>query len=423
MAYNYDHTRQRQQRRRSRQQHDQARKKKRLHHMGIGMSVAGIVAAILCGILLIAIQVSRQSPAPTAPVQAGPGSGETVIKLSFGGEMNITDRTVAAGLYDDNYDYSVMFRDVAPLFAGADAAIANFEGSLCGGPYGTAGTRAPQALAQALNNAGVDMLQVANSCSLNNGLLGMRQTVDAVRKAGMTPLGAFSSVADAQSSKNFHLFDIRGVKVAFVAFTKGVGNLSVPSGNEQSINLLYKDYTSTYQEVDTEGITTVLQNIEKEQPDVTIALLHWGSEYSSQISPTQTQIVKLMQKEGVDAIIGTHSHYVQTAEFDRSKGTVVAYSLGDLLGDADKPGTNYSMVLDLEITKDHANNETKITGMDYTPLYIATPENDGVPRIEILRIDAAMDYYEANGVGRVSEETYKAMKSAKGKVDSRIIKK
>lgn len=420
MAYNHDHTRQRQQRRRSRQQYDQARKKKRLQHMGIGMSVAGIVAAILCGILLITIQVSRQSPAPTVPVQAGPGSGETVIKLSFAGDLNITDRTVAAGLYGNNYDYSAMFRDVAPLFVGADAAIANFEGNLCGGPYGTAGTRAPQALAQALNNAGVDMLQVANSCSLNNGLLGMRQTVDAVRKAGMTPLGAFSSVADAQNSKNFHVFNIRGVKVAFVAFTKGVGNLSVPSGNEQSINLLYKDYTSTYQEVDTEGITAILQNIEKEQPDMTVALLHWGSEYSSQISPTQTQIVKLMQKEGVDAIIGTHSHYVQTAEFDRSKGTVVAYSLGDLLGDADKPGTNYSMVLDLEITKDHANNETKITGMDYTPIYIATPENDGVPRIEILRIDAAMDYYEANGVGRVSEETYNAMKSAKNKVASRV---
>ncbi len=423
MAYNHDHTRQRQQRRRSRQQFEQARKKKRLHHMGVGMSIAGIVAAIACGVLLILIQVSRQSPAPSVPVQIGPGSGKTVIRLSFGGDVNITDRTVAAGLYGENYDFSPVFRDIAPLFADADAAIANFEGNLCGSPYGTAGTRAPQPLVQALNNAGVDMLQVANSCSLNNGLLGMRQTIDAVRKAGMTPLGAFSSVEEAQNAKNFHLYNIRGIKVAFVAFTKGVGNLSVPAGNEQSINLLYKDYTSTYQEVDTEGISAVLQNIEKEKPDVTVALLHWGSEYSSQVSATQTQIVKLMQKEGVDAIIGTHSHYVQTTEFDRNKGTVVAYSLGDLLGDADKPGTNYSMILDLEITKDHANDETKITGMDCTPIYIATPENDGVPRIEILRIDAAMDYYEANGVGRVSEETYNAMKSAKNKVASRVTTK
>jgi len=194
----------------------------------------------------------------------------------------------------------------------------------------------------------------------------------------------------------------------------------MPAGSEKCVNLLYTDYTSTYQNVDTEGITKVLQDIQNEQPDITVAMLHWGSEYNSQVSASQTQIIELMQENGVDAIIGSHSHYVQTTTFNKESGTVVSYSLGDFLGDANKSGTNYSMILDLEITKNNNTGEAKITNLGYTPIYIATPENDGVAHTQLLRIDTAMAHYEANGIGRVSAETYSAMKSAKAKIESRI---
>ena len=89
-----------------------------------------------------------------------------------------------------------------------------------------------------------------------------------------------------------------------------------------------------------------------EKPDITIALLHWGSEYNDDISDTQKSIVNLMKKQGVDVILGTHPHTVQAIEYDELAGTLVAYSLGDFFGDASRGGTNYSIILDLEITKD-----------------------------------------------------------------------
>ena len=425
MAFDSEEIRKRQQRRRQEAQRRKEQQKLLRKRIIIGLIAAAVVLA-LCGLVILLLQHTAQ-PEPsdpsgsetTLPAQTQPTQPETVIDLAFGGDLNVTDKVVASGTAGDGYDYTDVFMDIVPLFAGADAAAVNFEGNLCGAPYGTENTRAPQALMEALSAAGVDMIQMANSCTVNNGLLGLSSTLDGIRAAGMEPLGAYATPEEFERSGGFTLRSIHGVKVAFVAFTKGVSSMGLPAGSEDCVNLLYKDYTSTYQEVDTEGITQVLEAVALEQPDVTIAMLHWGSEYNSQISDTQEQIVKLMQKNGVDAIIGTHSHYVQAVEYEKSAGTLVAYSLGDLYGDADRSGTNYSIVLNLQITKNNQTGEAKITGYDCTPIYTVTQQNDGVATTRILRIRDAIASFEANSIDKVSEETYNAMKSALSKIQSR----
>lgn len=274
---------------------------------------------------------------------------------------------------------------------------------------------------EALAAAGVDFIQMANSYSIYNGLSGLRQTLTGIRQAGMEPLGAYANNEEFEQNRGFTLRNINGVKVAFVSFTKGMEDgLRLPSGSEHCVNLLYKDYTSTYSDIDEEGITAVLRDVALEKPDVTVALLHWGSAYNGIVSESQKKIVKLMQQEGVDAIIGNHSHYVQELEYDPEKGTLVAYSLGDLLGDAKKNYTNASTILQLQITKDNATGETTISGYDHTPIYIATTQADGVPRTKLLRIRDAMAAYEANSIHKVSETTYNAMKTALSRIVARI---
>ena len=426
MAFDSEEIRKRQQRRRQEAQRRQERQRQLRKRIIIGLIAAAVILA-LCGLVILLLQHTAQ-PSPTEPsanettlpVQTQPTEPETVIHLAFGGDLNVTDKVVASGVSGDGYDYTDVFMDIVPLFAGVDAAALNFEGNLCGAPYGTQNARAPQALMEALSAAGVDMIQMANSCTINNGLLGLRSTLDGIRAAGMEPLGAYATPEEFEKSKGFTLRSIHGVKVAFVAFTKGVSSMGLPEGSEDCVNLLYTDYTSTYQKVDTEGITEILEAVELEKPDVTIAMLHWGSEYNGQISGTQEQIVKLMQKNGVDAIIGTHSHYVQTIDYDEATGALVAYSLGDFYGDADKNGTNYSIVLNLEITKNNLTGQTKITEYECTPIYTMTQEKDGVGTTRILRIRDAIASFEANSIDKVSEETYNAMKAALKKIEARV---
>lgn len=396
------------------------RRSRRRNRFWLGLLVA-VVALSICGISILLLQ-PKEEPTPTVPPTHAtadpnaPALPPSVITIAFGGDVNITDKVVAAGKFGSSFDYSALFRDIAPAFAGADAAIVNLEGNLYGPPYGSYSTSAPKELMSALSAAGVDFVQLANSCSLNNGLSGLRQTLSGVRDAGMEGLGTFASEEEFEQSRGFTLRQINGVKVAFVAFTKGMDGLALPAGSESLVNLLYTDYTSEYSRIDTEGITKILRDIELEKPDITIALLHWGSAYNSIVSDSQKKIVELMQKEGVDAIVGTHSHYVQDVEFDPAKNTFVAYSLGDLLGDGEKHNTNASTILQLQITKDHATGVTSITGYDHTPVFIDSSSNG----LRLLRIRNAMAAYEANSVHKISEETYNAMKTALSRISGRV---
>jgi len=398
--------------------------------MKIGLIVT-ICVAVLCGGVLIAANqgwltslFTPQAPSvvdpeqtETTPPETQPVTPDTVIHLMAAGDLNVTDRVIAAGQQGTGYDFSGAFRDVMPLFAQADLSMLNFEGNLSVEPYGSQSGSAPQALMEALRNMGVDLIQTANSRALNNGLLGLRQTITGIDAAGMQSVGTFADAAAFEKQEGFVIRQVQGIRIAFVAFTKGMDGRGLPEGSEHCVNLLYKDYNSTYQTVDTEGITKVLRAAREQKPDLVVALLHWGSEYNDQISSTQKKIITLMADEGVDAIIGTHSHYVQKMGFDPETGMFIAYSLGDFFGDGEKAGTNYSVLLDLEITKDGKTGKVRISGFDYTPVFLCEDKHGD---LHILRIREAMLAYESNNINKISKEVYSQMQYALGRIEARV---
>ena len=153
--------------------------------------VAGCLAMIALGLGLFFLvrrgenkkpEVSQQS---TQPTQAAPADG-TVIHLVAAGDVNVTDAIVASG--GSNYDYSNTFLDVAHLLAEGDLTVVNFEGNLCGAPYGDSRS-APQSFVEALDRCGVDLLQLANSYSIYQGISGLQATIQGVKNADMEPLG------------------------------------------------------------------------------------------------------------------------------------------------------------------------------------------------------------------------------------------
>lgn len=370
-----------------------------------------LVIAVVCvaAVLFFAIQMGDEKQ-PTVPN----GPDKTVIHLAAGGDLNITDDVVAAG---SNGSYQNAFLDVLHLLSDADLSVLNFEGNFCGTPYGSDSRSAPASLANALAAAGVDMLQLANSCSIRGGISGLVSTIDTVKNAGIEPLGVYKSKSEASAGKGFTLMEVKGVRIAFVAFTKGMDGMTLPAGNEGCVNILYEDYDRTYQKVDTAGITRVMNNVKAAKADIVVAMVHWGSEFNDTISSTQNKICDLLQDNGADVIIGTHPHYVQKMTFDKEKGTFVAYSLGDFFGDAIRAGSEYSVILDLEITKDNVTGETKVTGYEYTPIF--TVREEGKP-LRVVRIAPTMAAYENHYIDRITKETYDAMKYALKRIEARI---
>ena len=362
-------------------------------------------------------QKPTQAPEPAPPA---PKSTKTTIHIKAAGDLNVTNTVINAGVAVGGYNYTRAFMDVASTLSDADLTVLNLEGNICGEPYGSDTTSAPRELLEGLRNAGVDLIQMANSCTINNGLIGLTSTLQSIRAAGLEPVGAFASESEFRESKGYTITQAQGVKVAFVAFTKGLGGRGLPAGNDNLVNILYEDYASTYDKIDRTRITSVLKAVEAEKPDITIALLHWGSEYNDDISDTQKSIVNLMKKQGVDVILGTHPHTVQAIEYDELAGTLVAYSLGDFFGDASRGGTNYSIILDLEITKDSSTGTTKVTNYSYTPIYTVSEVETADGYRRVVRIDKTVEAWEENYLDKVSQSAKESMVYALERIEARI---
>ena len=347
----------------------------------------------------------------------------TTIHIRAGGDLNVTSDVVQSGVVGKKFDYTRAFIDVQALLSDADLTLLNFEGNICGEPYGSETRSAPPELLDSLVNAGVDMLQTANSYSIHNGLIGMTATLNSISNAGLISVGAYPTVSEAERARGYTIVDVQGVKIAFVAFTKGVGGMGMPAGNEECVNLLYEDYDTTYQKINTKKIQKVLRAARSEEPDITIALLHWGSEYNDTISDSQRRIAELMMEEGVSVIIGSHPHTVQKIEFNQEKNTLIAYSLGDFYGDATRAGTNYSIILDLEITKDEGAGTTKVTNYSYFPIYTLSQsereEKNSVTK-QVMRIGSAMDAREGNFVDRITGDAYRSMEYSLTRISDRV---
>jgi len=424
------------QERRKQQQAKRAAEQKRMKRM----LILAVLVLIVCGAGLFYMvgsaepaeesvqqnQVQKETKPvettkPKSPVFEDP---ITTIHIKAAGDLNVTDEVINAGLAINGYDYSGAFKDVSAILSDADLTVMNFEGNIYGEPYGTQTTSAPMQLLTALRGCGVDLLQMANSCAINNGLNGLTATLQAIRAAGMEPVGAFSSDAEFSQSKGYTITEIQDIRVAFVAFTKGLGGRGMPAGNENLVNLLYEDYATEYKKVNRDGIKKILKNVANEDPDLTVAMVHWGSEYSEyseESSGTQRTIISLMKKHGVDVILGTHPHVVHPIVYDETDSTLVAYSLGDFFGDADRGATNYSIILDIEITKDASAGTTRVTDYSYTPIY-TVKKSECVDRDHrVVRIDKAIEAWGGNYLDKITDDAKAGMDKALTRIGERVV--
>lgn len=338
----------------------------------------------------------------------------TTIHLRAVGDVYLTDAMLAdAKQPDGSYDFSAQFADIIPALSSADLTIGNFEGNFTTSGYSQEEASYPDALADTLA-VGFDILQTANTYSIHNGISGMLRTRSVIGERGIIPLGTYES-EDDRAENQVRICEVDGVRVAFVAFTKGLGGLGMPESNSTCVNLLYSDYTSNYEEINTARIVSVLDAAKAQDPDLIVAALHWGSEGVSEISSSQESIADLMIKNGVDVILGSHSHRVAQVErrtvtmADKTqKEVVIAYGLGDFCA-VEENGCSVSLLLDLAFCKNQNTGETTIADIQCHTVAAVDRGEDASPRFTVLDVDEAITLYENNYYDRVSETIYEKL--------------
>ncbi|PYP08322.1 MAG: hypothetical protein DMD56_12995 [Gemmatimonadetes bacterium] len=152
--------------------------------------------------------------------------------------------------------YGALLREVAPLLQSAAAAFANLEGTLIERPR-DALFAAPPAAAEALRQAGVTIVHLANNHVYDFGPTGLASTLAAAAGANLVALGAGD---DAAASRRLVRTECRGVRVGWL----GCGRTLLP-----------QDTGARFWEFDEQEL---LSAIRKARPsvDVLIASVHIG---------------------------------------------------------------------------------------------------------------------------------------------------
>ncbi|OFY62987.1 MAG: hypothetical protein A2V64_00050 [Bacteroidetes bacterium RBG_13_43_22] len=289
---------------------------------------------------------------------------EEKLSLLFAGDIMGHDSQIwsAENLSTGMYDYNDVFMYIKPVISGADIAIANFEVSLAGPPYkGYPQFSSPAALADACRNAGIDYLVTANNHAVDRGKPGMTGTINRLDSLGIPHTGTFLNQA-ARDSLSPLMIRKSGFSIALLNYTYGTNGIKVP--DPLKINILDKTL-----------ITSDIEKARSKNPDLIILFLHWGNEYDTIPSKTQTELADYFFSQGVSLVIGSHPHVLQKMVWFRSDSSrndrVVAYSLGNFVSNQRKPKTDGGSMVRINLIK--SGNSVSVSGAGYYLTWVYTP--------------------------------------------------
>ncbi|MBQ9269748.1 MAG: CapA family protein [Oscillospiraceae bacterium] len=339
--------------------------------------------------------------------------GPPVATIAFVGDISASaDQVRAVTKADGTFDFNAPFADIVDYFSADNIAYAvgDFETTMVdnqpfgGEPY----YNAPIELAGSLRGLGFRLMSTANTYALNNGIEGLVSTKNYLTIAKLRSVGTYLSQADRDENGGAYIRSIHKIKFAFLSYTKGTDSVTMPEGCEYALNTLYTDYSDYWSDLRSSRIRSDVQAAKDAGAEVIIALVHWGSEYSRTVSEPQKEVADLLLSNGVDVIIGTHSHLVSKMGFESvetNDGTLkncfVAYGLGDFYTDPEQPTAQQSMILNLTFARGDDGNVT-ITDANYVPIYNYIHMKNGVRTFELL--DVYRNMAELKRVDMTSEQ-------------------
>jgi hypothetical protein len=260
------------------------------------------------------------------------------------------------------FNYNDVFRYIQPVIAEADIAIANFEVTLAGPPYSGYPTfSSPSALASACKNAGIDYMVTANNHSVDRGKKGITGTITRLDSLGIPHTGTFLNKADRDSLYPL-MINKTGLSIALLNYTYATNGIIVPE--PVIVNMLDKDL-----------ITNDVKKAKMNNANLIILFLHWGTEYDTIPSKTQTDLAQYFFSIGVDLIIGSHPHVLQKMVWYKNvaplKDGIIVYSMGNFVSNQRKPKTDGGSMVRIEITQN--DNSLKITDAGYYLTWVYAP--------------------------------------------------
>lgn len=298
--------------------------------------------------------------------------------LMFTGDlMNQTRQQEAAKTEDGTYIYNDSFSMVKSIFSQADFVAGNLESLLSNtSPYmseekalgGQPHCNGPSTYLDALKYAGFDALVNSNNHITDNGERGILQTLDLLEQYKFAYTGSFRN----KEEQRFIIVDVNGIKVALMSYSEKFNGKDITLDEDVRETMINR-YTK-------EAVERDVKDAKAMGAEYIIAYNHWGVEYTNDYNEKQAKSAEDMANAGVDFIIGSHPHALQTSEVINTKDNrhvPVVYSLGNFISHQYKPVTKDNFILTLNLKRDK-DGKVYLADEGYIPCYVFE-EYDDIP--------------------------------------------
>lgn len=266
---------------------------------------------------------------------------QTDITLSFVGDISLADNWYIMPKYDEREKkvLGILSEKVVDIMNNSTLTIANNEFTISNRgeplPNKLYTFRASPQRLKIYKEMGVDLVTLANNHIYDFGIDAFNDSLNTLEEQQIPYIGAGRNLEEA---KQPYYFIINGYKIAFVNATRAEKFILTPEATTTTGGVLRCYDPTTF--------INIIQET-KQNSDFVIALIHWGTEDTSQLEQVQIDTSKQYIEAGADIIIGTHAHTLQGIDFYEEKAII--YNLGDFIFNNETKDTG---IFQLTITED-----------------------------------------------------------------------
>lgn len=310
-------------------------------------------------------QASSQ-PAADNPAISDPVEQKRFSFVGFGDNLLHDPIFVYHEQDTGNRDFTGIYEPIRLTVQDADLAYINFETICAGDSLGLSGYpmfNGPLEMIDTLSTIGFNVFSAASNHALDRGEEGLAAELNYLSRnyPQIAVTGARSDEARADEPV---VIEVNGLRVGLAGFTYGTNGIEQTPGQEWMLDV----YTDEAGSIDYELIDRRL-NALNAASDVQLVTVHWGQEYQSEPNAQQIELASCLHSRGVEVILGTHPHVLQTAEILTSgdQQTLVYYSLGNLLSAQNRNDTMVGGMAGFDLIYDPATGKTTFENAKLTP--------------------------------------------------------
>ena len=244
-------------------------------------------------------------------IQQKAANSDRAVNLLFGGDVALNNAYVDKVGRDHQWAFSQLEE-----IRNADISMVNLEAPFTQATQALPGKKfhfkAPPENVQVLQNAGIDLVNLANNHAMDYQNAGLADTLKTLQTAGIQSIGAGT---DLKAARRPVIMEVKGKRVAYLGYYDA--DLHAATAQTGGTNPRHNDRVAA----DIKAL--------RSQVDWIVVNYHWGEELAKYPGDWQIDLARFTVDQGADLVVGHHPHVLQGAEV--YKGRPIVYSLGNFI--------------------------------------------------------------------------------------------